>query len=83
MLGHESRELKEAQAEKKVHRRYGVGTGALLAPLYGAGELPQAFCRVAAVAGALYVLRRPLAALLLRGGRCTGVRACGGQVRPV
>ena len=57
-----------------------MGTGALLVPLYGAGELPQAFCRVAAVAGALYVLRRPLAAVLLRGGRCVGVRTRGGQV---
>ncbi|KAK9838555.1 hypothetical protein WJX81_007100 [Elliptochloris bilobata] len=60
--------------------RYGAGTGALLAPMFGAGELPQAFCRVAAVAGALYVLRRPLAAALLRGGRCVGVRTRDGQV---
>lgn len=65
-----------------VDCRYGAGTGALLVPLYGAGELPQAFCRVAAVAGALYVLRRPLAAVLLRGGRCVGVRTRGGQVPP-
>jgi hypothetical protein len=37
---------------------------------------------VAAVAGALYVLRRPLAALRLgrRGGRCCGVRTADGQV---
>ena len=68
------------EANYKVHCRYGAGTGALLAPLYGAGELPQAFCRVAAVAGALYVLRRPLAAVLLRGGRCVGVHTRGGQV---
>lgn len=63
-------------------RRYGAGTSALLAPLFGAGELPQAFCRVAAVAGTLYVLRRPLAALLLcrESGRCTGVRTLDGQV---
>jgi hypothetical protein len=38
--------------------RYGAGHGAFLLPLYGAGELPQAFCRLAAVKGALYVLRR-------------------------
>ena len=25
--------------------RYGAGAGAFLAPLYGCGELPQAFCR--------------------------------------
>jgi len=38
--------------------RYGAGYGAFLLPLYGAGELPQAFCRLAAVKGAVYVLRR-------------------------
>ena len=32
--------------------RFGSGHGALLLPLYGIGELPQAFCRAAAVAGA-------------------------------
>ena len=26
--------------------RYGAGAGAFLAPLYGCGELPQAFCRL-------------------------------------
>jgi RAB protein geranylgeranyltransferase component A len=53
-------------------------------PLYGCGELPQAFCRVAAVAGALYVLRAPVQAVLLGGaaGRaCRGVRTAAGQVR--
>ena len=47
----------------------------------------QAFCRVAAVAGATYVLRRPLAALQLLessvgagdGGRVCGVRTGSGQ----
>uniref|UniRef100_A0A0A9CUQ5 Rab escort protein n=1 Tax=Arundo donax TaxID=35708 RepID=A0A0A9CUQ5_ARUDO len=33
--------------------------------MYGHGELPQAFCRCAAVKGALYVLRMPVAALLM------------------
>lgn len=63
--------------------RYGPGTGAFLVPLYGCGELPQAFCRVAAVAGALYVLRAPVQALLLgeRGRVCRGVHTAAGQVR--
>lgn len=43
--------------------RYGEGTGPFLTPLYGCGELPQAFCRVAAVAGGVQVLRAPLAGL--------------------
>jgi RAB protein geranylgeranyltransferase component A len=34
------------------------GTTALLMPLYGSGELSQAFCRSAAVFGATYLLRR-------------------------
>jgi RAB protein geranylgeranyltransferase component A len=38
------------------------GTTAFLVPMYGSGELPQAFCRSAAVYGATYLLRRaPLA----------------------
>ncbi|GAX17561.1 hypothetical protein FisN_18Lh211 [Fistulifera solaris] len=38
------------------------GTTAFLVPLYGSGELAQAFCRSAAVYGATYMLRRtPLA----------------------
>ena len=63
-------------------RRYGPNSGAFLLPLYGGGELPQAFCRVAAVAGALYVLRAPVQALLLgeQGRVCRGVRTAAGQV---
>ena len=41
------------------------GKTALLVPLYGAGELTQAFCRSAAVHGATYLLRRPATKLLL------------------
>lgn len=38
------------------------GTTAFLCPIYGSGELSQAFCRSAAVFGATYLLRRaPLA----------------------
>ncbi|EIE25039.1 FAD/NAD(P)-binding domain-containing protein [Coccomyxa subellipsoidea C-169] len=64
--------------------RYGADTAAFLVPLYGGGELPQAFCRVAAVAGALYVLRQPVADVTITsspgGGRvCTGVTTGSGQ----
>ena len=37
--------------------RFGLGVGALLACNYGNGELAQAFCRLAAVHGATYVLK--------------------------
>jgi RAB protein geranylgeranyltransferase component A len=37
------------------HYRYENAEGAFLYPLYGQGELPQAFSRLAAVKGALYV----------------------------
>lgn len=45
------------------------GTTAFLVPLYGSGELSQAFCRSAAVFGATYLLRRaPLAVRIDRIG---------------
>ncbi|KAF9593646.1 hypothetical protein IFM89_024463 [Coptis chinensis] len=37
--------------------RFTNALGALIYPIYGQGELPQAFCRCAAVKGALYVSR--------------------------
>lgn len=41
------------------------GTTAFLVPLYGSGELSQAFCRSAAVHGATYLLRRPASAVVM------------------
>jgi len=38
--------------------KYGPQTGACLIPVYGSGDIPQAFCRVAAVKGTTYVLRQ-------------------------
>ena len=53
-----------------------------MVPDYGPAEVPQAFCRVAAVHGAIYVLRCPLKSVLLSkdGHLCTGVRLQTGQV---
>ena len=53
-----------------------------MVPDYGPAEVPQAFCRVAAVHGAIYVLRCPLKSVLLSedGQLCTGVRLQTGQV---
>lgn len=44
-------------------------------PLYGAGELPQAFCRMCAVFGGLYCLRRGASAITFNkeDHQCTGV----------
>ena len=47
--------------------RFGPGVGAALTPAYGSGEFPQAFCRVAAVGGATYVLRLPVRSYVLDG----------------
>jgi RAB protein geranylgeranyltransferase component A len=53
------------------------GTTAFLAPLYGSGEFPQAFCRSAAVHGATYLLRREPKFVETADGRVTGVVISG------
>ncbi|KAG0565458.1 hypothetical protein KC19_8G191800 [Ceratodon purpureus] len=62
--------------------RFPDAPGAFLYPMYGHGDLPQAFCRCAAVRGALYVLRMPVVSLLLdkESGDCKGVQIASGQV---
>lgn len=35
--------------------RFSNANGAIIYPIYGQGELPQAFCRRAAVKGCIYV----------------------------
>ncbi|RZC90148.1 hypothetical protein C5167_044777 [Papaver somniferum] len=61
--------------------RFTNALGAMIYPIYGQGELPQAFCRCAAVKGAIYVLRMPVTALLLskENGDYKGVRLASGQ----
>ncbi|EOA30250.1 hypothetical protein CARUB_v10013372mg [Capsella rubella] len=61
--------------------RFSNALGALIYPIYGQGELPQAFCRRAAVKGCIYVLRMPITALLLDkvSGAYKGVRLASGQ----
>ncbi|XP_054786332.1 rab escort protein 1 [Prosopis cineraria] len=55
--------------------------GALIYPIYGEGELPQAFCRRAAVKGCIYVLRMPVIALLVdkATGLYKGIKVASGQ----
>ncbi|XP_057974516.1 rab escort protein 1 isoform X2 [Malania oleifera] len=61
--------------------RFQNALGSLLYPIYGQGELPQAFCRCAAVKGCLYVLRMPVIALLMDegDGHYKGVKLASGQ----
>ncbi|XP_023007630.1 rab escort protein 1 [Cucurbita maxima] len=61
--------------------RFQNAQGALLYPIYGQGELSQAFCRRAAVKGCLYVLRMPVVALLKdkSNEHYKGVRLASGQ----
>ncbi|KAJ1403853.1 Rab protein geranylgeranyltransferase component A [Sesbania bispinosa] len=61
--------------------RFPNAPGALLYPIYGEGELPQAFCRRAAVKGCIYVLRMPVISLLMDKvtGFYKGVRLASGQ----
>ncbi|XP_019421855.1 PREDICTED: rab escort protein 1 [Lupinus angustifolius] len=61
--------------------RFPNAPGALLYPIYGEGELPQAFCRRAAVKGCIYVLRMPVISVLMDKvtGFYKGVRLASGQ----
>ncbi|KAH6807984.1 Rab escort protein [Perilla frutescens var. frutescens] len=61
--------------------RFPNANGAIIYPIYGQGELPQAFCRRAAVKGCIYVLRMPVIALLMDkdGHTYQGVRLASGQ----
>ncbi|KAG8373599.1 hypothetical protein BUALT_Bualt11G0041100 [Buddleja alternifolia] len=45
--------------------RFPNANGAIIYPIYGQGELPQAFCRCAAVKGCIYVLRMPIVSVLM------------------
>ncbi|XP_042412897.1 rab escort protein 1-like isoform X1 [Zingiber officinale] len=61
--------------------RFSNAVGAFIYPMYGHGELPQAFCRCAAVKGALYVLRMPVSAIIVdkETGGCKGIKLASGQ----
>lgn len=53
------------------------GTTAFLAPQYGSGEFPQAFCRSAAVHGATFLLRREPKFVEIADNTVTGVVIAG------
>ncbi|KAI8359875.1 GDP dissociation inhibitor [Choanephora cucurbitarum] len=56
------------------------GKGAYLCPLYGgASEIAQAFCRVCAVYGGIYILNQPLKEFLVKEDTCIGVVTADGK----
>ena len=57
--------LASLYAHLRALARAPEGSTALLAPLYGSAELAQAFCRAAAVRGAVYALRTAPAGLVM------------------
>ncbi|XP_073293617.1 rab escort protein 1-like isoform X2 [Primulina huaijiensis] len=61
--------------------RFSNANGAMIYPIYGQGELPQAFCRRAAVKGCIYVLRMPIVSVLMdeEDGTYRGVTLFSGQ----
>ncbi|KAI0219006.1 Rab proteins geranylgeranyltransferase component A 1 [Lamellibrachia satsuma] len=70
--------LKSTQRFLQSLGRY--GNTAFLWPLYGSGELPQCFCRMCAVFGGIYCLRRSAQSLVVNESkRCTGIIDTEGQ----
>lgn len=46
-------------------------------PLYGLGELPQAFARLSAIYGGTYMLNKPIEDIIFENGRFVGVKSEG------
>eukprot|EP00980_Cylindrotheca_fusiformis_P023528 scaffold10571_cov154-Cylindrotheca_fusiformis.AAC.6 len=55
------------------------GNTGFIFPMYGTGELSQAFCRSAAVFGATYLLRRPLIGIRISDNETEGVIIAGDE----
>jgi len=50
-------------------------------PLYGLGELPQAFARLSAIYGGTYMLAKPVEEIVMEGGKVVGVKSEGEVAR--
>jgi len=50
-------------------------------PLYGLGELPQAFARLSAIYGGTYMLNKPVDGIEMEGGKVVGVKSEGEVAR--
>ncbi|CAH8500040.1 unnamed protein product [Heterobilharzia americana] len=53
------------------------GKSPYLYPLYGLGELPQAFARLSAVYGGTYMLNKPVDEIVIENGKVIGVKSEG------
>jgi len=53
------------------------GKSPYIYPLYGLGELPQGFARLAAIYGGTYMLDKPCDEIVMDGGHVCGVRSGG------
>ena len=51
------------------------GKSPYIYPLYGLGELPQAFARLAAIYGGTYMLKKPIKEIIVENNKFVGVRA--------
>ncbi|XP_043490567.1 rab proteins geranylgeranyltransferase component A 1 [Polistes fuscatus] len=49
------------------------GNTPFLWPMYGSGELPQCFCRLCAVFGGVYCLKRQLDGVVINGDKCKAI----------
>lgn len=50
-------------------------------PLYGLGELPQAFARLSAIHGGTYMLNKPVEEVIMEGGKVVGIKSEGEVAR--
>jgi Rab GDP dissociation inhibitor len=50
-------------------------------PLYGLGELPQAFARLSAIHGGTYMLNKPVEEVVMEGGKVVGIKSEGEVAR--
>jgi len=53
------------------------GKSPYIYPLYGLGELPQAFARLAAIYGGTYMLNKPIDEIVYENGKFVGVKSGG------
>eukprot|EP00164_Ancoracysta_twista_P004958 GFYU01006744.1.p1 GENE.GFYU01006744.1~~GFYU01006744.1.p1 ORF type:complete len:451 (+),score=162.00 GFYU01006744.1:28-1353(+) len=57
------------------------GKSPYIYPLYGLGDLPQAFARLSAVYGGTYMLGKPIEEIVYEDGKAVGVKSEGQVVR--
>lgn len=73
------RPIMETIARVRLYResmaRFKDAKSPFIYPLYGLGELPQAFARLSAIYGGTYMLDKPIDEVVYEDGKVTGVRS--------